>query len=92
MGENSVFILGLFDSFSAMHPKAHTLIQKIQETISNSALSIPIQNALMAELLVLIAEDMDTQTRRLIRLTWALVIVSVALLLFSIVQLVVTLK
>lgn len=43
------------------------------------------QIPLLANLLVLIAEDMDRQTRRIIRLTWGLLILTAALLFFTIV-------
>jgi hypothetical protein len=74
-----------------VNKEAHNLVAEMQKQVSNSALSVPQQNALMSRLLVLIAEDMDGQTRRIIRITWALVIASIALLAFSVAQFAVTL-
>jgi hypothetical protein len=72
-----------------MNPQAHKLVEALDKMKAEHGLAGVIapshQTPLMAALLVMIAEDMDKQTRRIIRLTWGLLILTAALLVFTIV-------
>jgi hypothetical protein len=72
-----------------MNPQAHKIVAALDAMKGGDEFSATIapshQVPMLAALLVMLAEDVDKQTKRIIRLTWALLILTAALLFFTIV-------
>ena len=71
-----------------MSPEAHKIVEELDKLKAiyqpEGAIKTSQQMPHLARLLIHIADDMDRQTRRIIRLTWALVALTAALLLFTV--------